>query len=990
MKEGLLNKVLGMVLVSTWMVSAFPPVEVWITPTGDGGGSGTESDPFSAPTADSFFNLIHGQPETGCTGAVRAVIPENSTIHLMPGTFLVREGVTCAGEQRFALTPRRGWKIRGAGMDATVLKLIDQHPAGNSGNGKVVIIGGSAYGGRAWEAPVDMVEVSDLTVDSNLQGQSVAHCTSAISLRGSDNRVARVRAVNWGSTMPSGYECFVISVVPHSALRPQGYRNGIIEDCLVETPAPVRHTEGTTCLGVGLGYGSSVPVIDDLALGGWVIRGCTVRNITSGSEVGQPRFVHGFAGGGRGVDIHGNFAVNLLGPEAVGSYIDSFDSQDIVYRDNNYLNVSAGILYTIGRWSATNLVFMNNIITFTNNGSGISLLNIYPEEGKVMKAVRIAGNVIYPHVPGTSGRALNITGKIEFSADNNVIDGGPSGYDFFTTGAWHSALKALSFKDNRNLRGKPLVIGEWTDSVGLMLNHHYDEQITFVPTNAGWYRVLLSGGGTSARLNISAEDMTDVGLAFHEHIYNPTHGGISQLYNNSWDGVGGIIAVRLARYATPGADELARWGFWSQRSVDLLIGGALVGKRISARISGVFRPPAGLPAPAPYAGQMEPYLAQANPTDSVELALGPGIRTTGPLVSGSSGQQITDGTGSILPGALGIVPPSHGGLGVDASTTPSMMVPYTTASGTFGFTRVSSYSLGLLENADAGSAQYMFALVPGVHVQPYRPRLENLASISPSNGNLMLGNGSDWSSVKVFSDGSLDGTGRLTLNKLTPGAFPIQGFTSQGLVGGNITLTPGSSRIQHLAASNGASLVLLPNPASVIGREFVIHNVGTTGDLILTNASPVQQQRLAPGWFTLAVAGPARWEFQTHAGNQPFTVTVANVDARTVASHTALVVPSGLSFIATAAAVETLTKPSGNGSQAEVRIGTGATSTSLASIVSATTLSSSASSRSYQLLTIRQNALVLTNGSALIFRVSTAATASGTNRISAHITGFYR
>ena len=64
-------------------------VEIWITPTGKGGGSGTATDPFSTPGADSFFDLIHDQRVIQGTNYV---IPEFSTIHLMPGVFQVREG----------------------------------------------------------------------------------------------------------------------------------------------------------------------------------------------------------------------------------------------------------------------------------------------------------------------------------------------------------------------------------------------------------------------------------------------------------------------------------------------------------------------------------------------------------------------------------------------------------------------------------------------------------------------------------------------------------------------------------------------------------------------------------------------------------------------------------------------------------------------------------------------------------------------------------
>ena len=148
------------------------------------------------------------------------------------------------------------------------------------------------------------------------------------------------------------------------------------------------------------------------------------------------------------------------------------------------------------------------------------------------------------------------------------------------------------------------------------------------------------------------------------------------------------------------------------------------------------------------------------------------------------------------------------------------------------------------------------------------------------------------------------------MNKLTPGANAVQGFNSASL-SATLTLTSADARIQHLqTASVGASqIVKLPNVAA--GREFLIHNIGTRGsntNLVAQNSSGVEQFQLAPGFFTIAESkGSDTWEFQTFGKNQPFTITMGEVDAKTVTNIPLLTVPTGLDFMTTGLLVETTT-----------------------------------------------------------------------------------
>ncbi len=713
--------------------AAAAPVEIWISPIGTEGGSGTVTDPYRTPNQDAFFNLIHGQPR----GALPAVdIPENSTVHLLPGTFLVREGYTLGGNQRYGLTPKNGWKIRGAGIDVTVLKVMDNHPPALTGGPtpKLTVIGGNGSGSQAWEVPVNGVEVSDLTVDLNLAGQSVPHAPSAVALSGSNNRVSRVKGINWGCThFPN--ECFVISVLGHYQPAADGYHNGVVEDCIVEKPAQVLHLDVTTAINVGQ---TSEAGYSDKTAGGWAIRGCFVRDITAGTALGQPKNFNAYSGGGRGVEIANNHAVNLISglpgsSQCNGVYADTFENQDVTIRDNTFENVNNGIYFNFNpppggpQYSHTNIAVIDNLITVTNGGKGIVFWH-NSTATKVMRKVRVEGNTVYPHVTGGIATPLSISGDVEFSANNNILEsGGGSLFDFHTSGPYIDVIKVLSFKNNINLRGKPLTLGDWVrDEV---FKGFYEEELTFTPTTSGWHKALLISWFASARLNVySRGTSTDLGLAFG---YNPDLGSLGEIsmpYNNSRDGVGAIPYVRLAKYATLGSAESTQYGGWANSSIDLNISASQVGVPITIRISGMLRPP-------PYLANFTPYVVPTTPSIVNQLTIGSGFRTTGLIYAGSTGQQVTDGGGKVISSALNTVGTSQGGFGQDVSLLAANRFPYATGSGGFAFGTMTPFTLGLLDDADAATARATLGFPTG------------------TAGSMLVGNGSSWNGLAIGTAG---------------------------------------------------------------------------------------------------------------------------------------------------------------------------------------------------------------------------------------------
>lgn len=621
-----LFSILAILLSTAIAAGAAGPVEIWITPNGTAGGTGTATDPYRTPDPDSFFNLING-----------GSIPEYSTIHLMPGTFLVRASCV-APDPPTCLTVKNGWKVRGAGMDVTIVKVMNNHCPVTLANKLEVI--------ASWPA-VDSVEVSDLTVDCNLSEQVPVLVVNAVALRGSNNRISRVHAINWGSKViaPDEGECFVLAVASLYTPRPQGFHVGVIEECIVDQPALLQqgHPSGTTCIGVIIP--STQP--SDGTAGGWVIRNCVVKDITAGSGQGQPNYLNAFAALGRGVAVHDNVALNILGDQARAVYSDTHTMQDIVIRDNSFLNVSHGLwIRQLNYHDVTNIAVLNNVITVANAGAGVAFDTI---PGHVMRGIRIEGNTIYPHAANAFISALSFFGDIEFSADNNVLEGGGyPGFELRSTGGEYTSLKVLSFRNNHTLRGKPVLIGQYPgwDS---WLTGHYDEEVTFTPTVPGWHKVMIGTAayhpGFSGRANIwalrtNAIGAVDLGIAFRANKSDPSVWELTQLYNNASESVGAVDKVRLTTYPSDQitGNEATRYGGWAEIALEAWIPASLVGTKVHVRVSGMLR--------GPNISDFEPYPASGTPSSILQLDVGPGIRSTGPLVAaGSSGGFTGSGAG---------------------------------------------------------------------------------------------------------------------------------------------------------------------------------------------------------------------------------------------------------------------------------------------------------------------------------------------------------
>lgn len=869
-------------------IAASTGVEIWIAPVeampgGADGGSGTAGDPFlvipdtaAAPDPASFFNLIHNQRPTSLANPAGSKwsIPEYSTIHLMPGIFHLREGYEGGTLYRVPVTMKNGWKIRGAGIDVTILRLMDNYPAPISTFKLDLISGVNLPGAGVQQYPLHDAEVSDFTLDCNLQAS--IHCVDGVVFYGSDNKISRLRGINWG-TLEQPKECFVFFNLAHESPA-ERYGNGVIEDCVVEKPAAIgMPTYATTAIACGCVFGQKPGggIVPDLSSGGWVIRGCIVRNVTAGPAANLPSHINALTGAD--CDIHDNRVENLISAGGVANavYGDTWDTKNTIIRNNRFLNVQNGINYVYGiAYRQTNITVQNNFITLTNDGNGIGftiLENLAGNPNANMRGIRIANNTIIPHVSTqNAASALGINGDVEFSADNNVLDaGGGSGHDFHSSGDNINKIKALSFSNNRNNRGKPLKTGSYGNKEG-RLHNFYEEELTFKPLAVGWHKVALQHYNdvpiTSSRLNIwsfepAAGSLIDVGIAFRFNGFAGwpmSDSELTMFYNGSWGVDSHVPQVRLARYNSTEPSE-AQYDIWGRQAVEIYVAPAQVGVPLTLRFSGMRRPSLSVL-------NFEPYLSPATPADSISLQLGKGIRTTGPIYAGAASTQITDASGNIVANISSMIGVAQGGLGINNQSRPAGYFPMTINSGTFGMVAMSGD--GTLSSAGAltvsklggttigntgralagadtvGNAQLTLGLVPGTHVQAQNANLQTFANstLFSSSGNLILGNGSSWSSANMSGDGSLNASGALTVNKLGGTTIGNTGRTLAGAstVGGaqlTLSLVPGT----HVQTQNANLQTFANSTLSAAAGNLILGNgstwssMGMSGDASLNS-----------------------------------------------------------------------------------------------------------------------------------------------------------
>ena len=128
---------------------------------------------------------------------------------------------------------------------------------------------------------------------------------------------------------------------------------------------------------------------------------------------------------------------------------------------------------------------------------------------------------------------------------NNILDGGPSGYDI-AVGYWQlPGLRLNTFAQNYNLAGTAL-----REAPGSSHNWRpgYEDVVRFTPTTTGWYRIVTGSGNLAGKMEVyapfQAGDNVETGFAFsyraRAYTTNPDNlGDISVTHRGSYPKVVG-------------------------------------------------------------------------------------------------------------------------------------------------------------------------------------------------------------------------------------------------------------------------------------------------------------------------------------------------------------------------------------------------------------------------------------------------------------------
>jgi hypothetical protein len=239
-------------------------------------------------------------------------------------------------------------KIVGSGIDVTTIKLVD----GLAANNQYFAIGHALTNGTL-PNNLDFVEVSDLTIDANLQsaGQTANLACGAIRLMGNHVRIRRVKAINWGNKL-STKTSLVLAVIMAEPETGGTMTDCGIEECiaiqLASTPSTstvgevlILHAGGKLVRSNGNDY-DAVNELEGYGLGAF-IRNCFVDCDSTGSLGNGTDYRSKFRAlsmsSCKGGIIEGNQVHNTW---YAGPYLTRWSARDILVRNNTFKNVVGG------------------------------------------------------------------------------------------------------------------------------------------------------------------------------------------------------------------------------------------------------------------------------------------------------------------------------------------------------------------------------------------------------------------------------------------------------------------------------------------------------------------------------------------------------------------------------------------------------------------------------------------------------------------------
>jgi len=345
--------------------------EVWLSPTAGGTNAGTQANPYDASTQTKFDDII------------TSLGTNPITIHLLPGTYNTYNGITI----------RNGWKILGAGIDATIIKY--NGPADTGTNYDFGVISSFMLG----DDSASNMRVADLTVDAGgVPGDE--RRIMGVVLRGKDNNIVERVRVTKASSGDGTYETFIIWVGGSGDWNNTG---NVIRDSVVDN-----------CRGP---YCSALTISKDVTKNYSNVGGIIEGNRVYGGEIG----------------------------------ITTWTTTDLIVRNNYVENANYGLNVDSGKNYDT-LVSSN---TFNANKYALVLGGAGITTGGIFYPYAFDGFVIENNDFTTSWVGFTFQGNVtNTTIRNNIISGtGTDGIDIYNSGNSGFKIQGNTFKNSFTMPG---------------------------------------------------------------------------------------------------------------------------------------------------------------------------------------------------------------------------------------------------------------------------------------------------------------------------------------------------------------------------------------------------------------------------------------------------------------------------------------------------------------------------------------------------------
>ena len=225
-------------------------------------------------------------------------------------------------------------------------------------------------------------------------------------------------------------------------------------------------------------------------------------------------------------------------------------------------------------------------------------------------------------------------------------------------------------------------------------------------------------------------------------------------------------------------------------------------------------------------------------------------------------------------------------------TSAANKLPYFTGSGTAAVTDLSSFGRTLIDDADAATARSTLGLVIGTNVQAYDQQLADVAGLTPTDGNFIVGDGTNF----VAESGA---TARTSLGL---GSIATQASSNVTITGGSIT---GITDLAIADGGTGASTAndglnnLLPSQASATGKYLKSDGTNTSWDTLEINTSDITGTLpIANGGTNATTASGARTSLGLVIGTdvQAYDAQLADVAGLTPTDN-GVIIGNGSNFV---------------------------------------------------------------------------------------------